>query len=284
MIKNTGVTSNQFATMQQRCLPTCVSRHIFLCILCFIWLRQFQVLTESALKCPIKPDNENRLLNVLTCDTRTGWKEFNALKVWNMTGLALRQQGLTMTNVCKGLNWGKYGFLTKPLTYLHSIQALMDGRSAEQIKKSHVILMDSDTYWAANSMNAIWSNYDCARANKPVLMATEMSCWIGRYCLEEDLKRYYSNTITTPSYSPFVNSGIVMGQINAITEMLQYVITNNKSYFLQAGRKFKFDDQYAYADYSLKVKPDSVALDFHEQISASCSIHAPGWLLMSLLL
>lgn len=43
--------------------------------------------------CPNTHDNDKRILYVATCDTRGGWKEFQALKVWNATGVLLRQQG-----------------------------------------------------------------------------------------------------------------------------------------------------------------------------------------------
>jgi len=44
----------------------------------------------------------DRILHVAVCDTRSGWKEFQALKIWNVTGAALRDQGVRMSNVCKG--------------------------------------------------------------------------------------------------------------------------------------------------------------------------------------
>eukprot|EP01033_Poteriospumella_lacustris_P003028 gene3028-2217_t len=58
--------------------------------------------------------------------------------------------------------------------------------------------------------------------------------------------------------------------------MLDYVVVNNRSYYTTYGRKHKFDDQYAIADYAIKVAPQVAALDYHQSISASCSIHAPG--------
>jgi hypothetical protein len=67
-----------------------------------------------------------------------------------------------------------------------------------------------------------------------------------------------------------------MGQMNPVADMLDYVIRNNKSYFTTYGTKYKFDDQYAIADYALKVAPQDSAIDYYQLISASCSIHAPG--------
>ena len=75
---------------------------------------------------PCKPTikKEIRQLFVATCDTRTGWKEFNALKVWNVTGIPLRNEGVIMRNVCTGRNWGAHGYLTKPLIYLEFLKSL----------------------------------------------------------------------------------------------------------------------------------------------------------------
>lgn len=52
---------------------------------------------------------------------------------------------------------------------------------------------------------------------------------------------------------------------------------------LTPGGKMKFDDQFAIADYAIVVAANDVALDVHQQLLASCSIHAPpvpeedGW-------
>lgn len=216
---------------------------------------------------------EDRKLLVATCDTRSGWKEFHAMKVWNITGENLRHEGLPMKNVCKGENWGRLGFLTKPLLYLNYIKQFLGQPNAD---KTHIILMDSDTFWSSPSVVQIWGNYDCARGNKNLVVSTEMSCWVGRYCTQADLDRWYNNPDMIPSYSPFVNSGVIMGQIEKVAQMLEYVIVNNHSYYTTYGKKYKFDDQYAIADYALKVAPHDCAIDYHQLISASCSIHAPG--------
>jgi hypothetical protein len=252
---------------------------------------------------PFKPcpptsshDSERRVLYVATCDSRDGWKEFMATKTWNVTGYSLRMgssagvrhasaihgpsTGITslqslpleMKNVCKGRAWG--GFLTKPLLYLDWIKGLP--MTSERGGDTHVILMDSDTFWATNDLTSIWNKYDCARNGRDLLLSTEMSCWVGRYCTQEDRFRYYNHTSHTPSYSPFLNSGVVMGKISAVQAMLEYVIANNQSYYITYFKN-KFDDQYAYTDYAFKVAGlNAVALDYHQQLLASFSIHAPG--------
>ena len=139
----------------------------------------------------------------------------------------------------------------------------------------HVILMDSDTFWASASLRSIWNKYDCARGDKHVVLSTEMSCWVGRYCTVDDVKKWYKDPESTPSYSPFVNSGIVMGTIDKVSKMLEHVIVNNKSYYI-TYIKNKFDDQYAIADYAIRVAPEDVALDYHQQLLASFTMHAAG--------
>lgn len=57
---------------------------------------------------------------------------------------------------------------------------------------------------------------------------------------------------------------------------LQYVIAHNESYYITYFKR-KFDDQYAYTDYAFVVKGlNEVAVDYHQQLLASFSIHAPG--------
>jgi len=227
---------------------------------------------SSYVSCPMKTEPETRKLFIATCDTRSGWKEFQAMKLWNVTGEYLRNDGIHMKNVCKGENWGKYGFLTKPLIYLEYIKSLISLPNSEQY---HVVLMDSDTFWSTQTAQTVWNKYDCARQGKNVVISTEMSCWVGRYCQQADLDRWYKSLDPVPSYSPFVNSGVVMGELRSVAKMLDFVIKNNQSYFTTYV-KHKFDDQYAIADYGINVAPDEVALDYRQQISASASVHAPG--------
>lgn len=242
---------------------------ICICLVCLI----HAFYCKKFVLCPMKNEVETRQLYVATCDTRSGWREFHALKVWNLTGDSLRKQGLYMVNVCKGENWGKHGFLTKPLLYVEFLKRLLANSNAH---RAHAILMDSDTFWSVNSIQDIWRNYDCARGNKTLVVSTEMSCWVGRYCTQADIDRWYSNPQASDSFSPFANSGVVMGQIHDIVRMLEYVIVNNRSYYTTYGKKYKFDDQYAIADYAINIAPYTTALDYHQLISASCSIHAPG--------
>jgi hypothetical protein len=176
---------------------------------------------------PSRNGPEKRDLHIATCDSRDGWKEFMALRTWNVTGYSLAtdvadeiknpQGSLPMMNVCKGHRWE--GFLTKPLLYLNWLKEIP--LKSPRGGSNHVILMDSDTFWSPTSLTDIWSKYDCARtvqgddgltAQKEILMSTEMSCWVGRYCTQEDIERYYNHTYNTPSFSPFLNSGLLMGE------------------------------------------------------------------------
>jgi hypothetical protein len=226
--------------------------------------------------CPTSTAPETRELYVATCDTRAGWKEFMAMRSWNVTGEPLRQQGLPMINVCKGKNWGEHGFLTKPLLYLDYIRSLP--AKSSKGGEVHVILMDSDTFWSVRDISSIWAKFDCARGTKDVLLSTEMSCWVGRYCDENDMKRWYSNLEATPSYSPFANSGAIIGLASKVQKMLEYVVAHNTSYLTVYKPKKgpKFDDQYAIADYAISVAPEDVMLDYHQALLASFSLHAPA--------
>ena len=222
--------------------------------------------------CKIQSHEEKRKLFVATCDTRSGFKEFNALKTWNITGQELRNDGVSMMNICSGKNWATHGFLTKPLIYREYVKKLAQLSSIES--PIYVILMDSDTFWAVNTITTIWNKFDCVRGSKEIVLATEMSCWVGRYCTSKDLSKWYNQIELTPSFSPFVNSGVIMGSVLKVQKMLDYVVTHNASYYISTAKKKKFDDQLAIADYALKIAPEDVALDYSQQLLASFSIHA----------
>ena len=92
----------------------------------------------------------------------------------------------------------------------------------------------------------------------------------------------YNGTENSVSYSPFANSGVVMGEVSKVAKMLEYVVANKDKYFITYFKR-KFDDQFAIADYAISIAPEDIALDYHQQLLASCSIHAPpvpaedGW-------
>ena len=171
-----------------------------------------------------------------------------------------------MKNVCYGQRWD--GFITKPLLYLAYLKSLPIHDNLG--RKIHVVFMDSDTFWAVNDIATVWERYDCARQGMDLVISTEMSCWVGRYCTEEDLNRYYSLSNLSPSYSPFLNSGVAMGTRDALLTMLQYVVDHKEDYIIElANGKKKFDDQYAIGDYALHVANQSVSLDYHQQLLGS---------------
>ena len=229
-------------------------------------------------ECPAQASassGQGRVLHIATCDTRVGWKEFKALQPWNITGKKLHNQvGVaSMSNVCKGEHWGLLGFLTKPITYLGHIRRILSLTRPEDRALKHIILMDSDTFWAVDSLSEVWRHFDCSRAGMDVVMSTEMSCWMGRYCNDEDIKKWYWALSSSPSYSPFANSGVIMGRMDKVAQLLSFVVENNASYWTHYGKKYKFDDQYAYADYAIRVRPGEIALDYHQQIAGSFSMH-----------
>mmetsp|Transcript_24797 Transcript_24797/g.25018 ORF Transcript_24797/g.25018 Transcript_24797/m.25018 type:complete len:364 (+) Transcript_24797:55-1146(+) len=226
--------------------------------------------SSSLIGCDITSVDQNRKLTVATCDSRSGIKGFNALRAWNISGDTLHRKGLSMKNVCSGVDWGKFGFLTKPMRYYEYMQKTL--RESNDVNNEYFLLMDSDTFWSSLDINHIWRNFDCARGNKTVVAATEMQCWIGRYCSASDVETYYNNSGVTSSYSMFLNSGVIIGQALKLSKMLHHIISNNQSYYI-TFKKHKFDDQFAFAHYALKIAPEDIALDYHQYISASFSTH-----------
>lgn len=230
---------------------------------------------------------ETRFLVAVTCETRSGINGLNALKVWNITGELLRKQGLYMTNICEGVPWSRYHFLTKPLLYSNYIRTMINSSltAVDNYSIPHVILMDSDTFWSASNIDIVWKKFDQVSNGKSIVVATEVQCWIGRYCDKTDVQKWYPDPNVTSSYSLFVNSGFIMGKASKVLEMLDYIISHNKSYFINSGsgnnKKSKFDDQFAVTDYALSIAPHDVALDYQQALSAGFSIHIAvgdsGW-------
>ena len=185
-----------------------------------------------------------------------------ALRIWNATGHALREQGVTMLNVCYGKLWE--GYVTKLYYYLEHIRSFP--RISRTGGRLHVLLMDSDTFFSADEVRSIWERYDCARQGKDLVLSTEMSCWVGRHCTEEDVQHFYASHLS-PSYSPFINAGAAMGTIDQLVKVLDYIVSHNYNYYISLPNgRTRFDDQYALADYFRSRANGSIALDHHQQL------------------
>jgi hypothetical protein len=179
-----------------------------------------------------------------------------------------------MDNACALTRWG--GFLTKPLKYrdyVSKLTARYKGRGLDPDVNAVVMLTDSDTIWSVRDVDAVLRKYDCVRGSRHLVMATETSCWVGRYCSKEDVDLFYSKLQST-SYSSFMNSGLVIGAPSALLSLLEDIIVNNATYVVPKYMgTLKYDDQYAFAHYMVK-QPGAVALDYHQELFGSFSIAA----------
>jgi hypothetical protein len=227
--------------------------------------------------CPLNQTNINgRTLLALTCDNggiRPFWKGSDAIQTWNITSRILRSHGMNMTNVCVGRSWD-YGFLTKTVSYREYLERFIASNTIG-IDNLYIMLTDSDTIWSATSILEIWNRFDCARGQKEILVSSEMGCWMGYYCNQHDIDTWYNHVKNSTTYSPFVNSGVIMGKVTKIRDMLNYILAHNDSYFTYDKRvkKMRYHDQHATGDYSLRVAKDLVAIDVHQQFSGSFCVH-----------
>jgi hypothetical protein len=229
---------------------------------------------------------KDRQLRVITCETkgshRIGWMKNDTLLIWNATGISLRNQGLSMINVCEGLNWKLHGngLLTKPMAYYRYLSKLVKNEYKDKIDQQYVILMDSDTLWSVNDIDEIWRRFDCVRGYKEVIVSTEMGCWMGFHCTKNDTDHWYPNIHNLSTFSPFVNSGVIMGKVTILVDMLQYILAHNTSYLTLNTKKkipvLQFHDQHAVADYSLRVKPELIAKDYHQQFAGGFGVELPN--------
>jgi hypothetical protein len=217
-----------------------------------------------------------RVLHTAVCNTRA--KGIYMDGAWNSTGNRLISSSppgrVTMDNACALTRWG--GFLTKPLKYREYVSKLLSAYKARGLdpdESAVVMLTDSDTMWSVRDVETVLRKYDCVRRGRHLVMATETSCWVGRYCLKEDIDLFYSQLQST-SYSSFMNSGLLIGAPTAVLSLLEDIIVNNATYVVPKYMgSLKYDDQYAFAHYMRK-HPEAVALDYHQVLFGSFSIAA----------
>ena len=216
-----------------------------------------------------KNSDDRRLLFITTCETHSS---SGALKRLNITLNPLVLDGASFVNSCSGRRWIE--FLTKPTAYLAYINELLSDTAYPDKSQIYVILIDSDVFWSIDSLRTIWHKYDCARGVKDIVVSTEMSCWVGQFCNQSVIDHFYPNLSSTPSYSPFVNSGVIMGSAMKVKKMLEYMLDHKSSYkTVRFKRPIIFDDQLALTDYAMRVAPNEVSLDYHQHIASTFSIH-----------
>lgn len=207
----------------------------------------------------------NRYLVALTCNNA---KSDLPTMVWNATGFALQQQGIKMLNLCASLSWNQ-GLLIKPTRYLRYLKAMPE--TTREGALTHALLMDADVMWATQSVEEVWARYDCVRGNRDAVVSTEMNCWIGKHCASIEVDYYYPDVSTVPSYSAFVNSGLMMGTRAALIAILEHEILHAKSYRVRG----KFRDQFAATDYVQRHADGTVAIDMHQHLFGSVRVFAP---------
>jgi hypothetical protein len=242
-----------------------------------IQLRKFEPCTAKS-----SSGISNRELHILTCDD-FGKGRFlalnDAINTWNITSQNLWRNGVIMKNICAGRSWD-HGSLTKSIAYLEYTSSVLNAirrMNLSRIDKLHVMLMDSNTIWSVDSIQQIWDRYDCARGDKEILVSSEM----GYHGDPSHIDRLYGKS-QTPTYSSFVNSGVIMGKAIFIEEMLHYTLLHNQSYYSHhnkggnSGHRRKGDqyhEQHAISDYALRVAAHQVAIDYHQQLTGGFAVH-----------
>lgn len=208
-----------------------------------------------------------RKLYILCFEGRPDYLFHKYIDIWKWTTLNLHSEESVTVKVVRA-RWDSKSlrkFLTKPINYLKSVEEAIriEKENGRKIDDAHVMLVDSDTLFSNPNVDDIWQRYDCARQGKSVVVATEVNCWIGRYCSEADVNTWYKST--PEAYSVFVNSGAIMGTLSAVREMLLNVTTSSAMYFLGTHKGVQFDDQYAITVYAME-RPDVVALDNYQKV------------------
>ena len=218
----------------------------------------------------VNVNHQKRKLYIAACESKWGPEVSDAYNItsFNMIRKAhAEHKQVEIINVCANLNWKKLGFLTKPLKYLNYAKEVLKDTEGTDIDAT-IIFSDSDTFWNVGSVDQIFQKYDCIRHGKELVMATESTCWVGRYCTEEDMKRFYSG-VSAPSYSAFVNSGLLIGSPLRLYDMFSEIVERNGSAFIPKYKgTMKYDDQMAFVQYYDRHR-DIVALDYHQHLFGS---------------
>lgn len=223
------------------------------------------------------PVQIERRLVIVTCETRLeGENVLDFSEFWNKTSVPLRNARIPIINACLGEDWKEYRYFTKPVMYRRIanflFQFYQSSATTDSMIDLHLLLVDSDTFWTVSRVDEIWTAYDFARGEKDLVVSSETTCWIGDYCSESYVQKYYADIsnpekYSTGSMSAFVNSGVIMGKLPSVLRLLEYVVSHQHSYFLG---DWGMDDQLAVTDYSRSVAPNEVALDVHQFLSGSC--------------
>ena len=198
-----------------------------------------------------------RILYILTCETRsedipTHWKD-------TMPAL-LRDDSIRGVNMCTRRDrW--LSFLWKYSRLLKTLRTIAR-QHEDHLSRVHVVFADADTFWSNPTVSSLWDQYDRARGSKHLVVSSEMNCWVGNICSDDVLRRLYSNFSSTPSHSPFLNSGFIMGSASSVLTMATYIVKHSDTWQ-------PFDDQHAVSDYALRLRPEEVVLDYHQNMCGS---------------
>ena len=198
-----------------------------------------------------------RILYILTCDTRSDGIPHQW--IFTMPTL-LHDDSVRVVNMCTVTEEWRY-FLWKYNRLLKTLQDIVKMHTGD-MTRVHVIFTDADTFWSDPSIDMVWAKYDRARGSKHLVVSTEMNCWVGFTCNEAIMTKFYINLSTTPSHSPFLNSGFIMGSTSSVLTMATYLIKHSDTWQ-------PFDDQHALVDYTFRLQPEAVALDYHQSLCGS---------------
>lgn len=92
-------------------------------------------------------------------------------------------------------------------------------------KKAYVLFSDDDVLlnaWAFPDAGSVMDRYHeiVDPGGHSLIIGAEPNCWFGKLCSENDFKLVYPDTMRT-SCPAFVNSGLYMGEVEPILEMVK---------------------------------------------------------------
>ena len=203
-------------------------------------------------------------VHIVTCETRADAAAHWHLTVQEVNGAAEVQ------NVCEGLDWG--GTIMKPRQVIEYMETLL---AAGAMPDDLIMFVDgADALFNLGSTQELVAAYKTAAAEKPILVSTELTCWVGDFCSISTASLLYPLDRLGPTRSNYVNAGAFMGPIQDLMQYLHAVVI----YYDQerAARGGYMDDQMAFAHLATSYEwRQSVALDTTWQVFGSLLVAKP---------
>lgn len=143
-----------------------------------------------------------------------------------LTSLRQVQQGtaelsLQFYNACEGLHLDSFRdvFVLKT----HAVHHFLMQDTDDSCSRVFMYVDAADVFFN-QPVGILWDRFlALSEGGRKVVLATEMSCWLGRVCTADDERRWYPNRSAAVTTSSYVNAGGIIGSRAAMLRMYSFV-------------------------------------------------------------